>query len=73
MLSAVPLPDPKAARANKRIEMTGEIPSPLNAPPGCPFHTRCPYAVDGCKESMPELREIEKGRFVACHRIEEIG
>ncbi len=73
LISAVPVPDPVIARANKRIEMTGEIPSPLNAPPGCPFHTRCPYAVDGCKESMPELREIEKGRFVACHRIEEIG
>ena len=73
LISAVPVPDPIRARANQRIPMTGEIPSPLNAPSGCPFHTRCPYAKDSCKESMPELREIEKGRFVACHRIEEIG
>ncbi|MBQ6635151.1 MAG: ATP-binding cassette domain-containing protein [Lachnospiraceae bacterium] len=73
LISAVPVPDPVRARANQRIPMTGEIPSPLNAPSGCPFHTRCPYAKDSCKEGMPELREIEKGRFVACHRIEEIG
>lgn len=73
LISAVPVPDPIVARANQRIPMTGEIPSPLNAPPGCPFHTRCPYAKESCKESMPELREIEKGRFVACHRIEDIG
>ena len=73
LISAVPVPDPIVARANQRIAMTGEIPSPLNAPPGCPFHTRCPYAKESCKESMPELREIEKGRFVACHRIEDIG
>ena len=73
LISAVPVPDPIRARANQRIAMTGEIPSPLNAPSGCPFHTRCPYAKDSCKEGMPELREIEKGRFVACHRIEEIG
>ena len=73
LISAVPVPDPVAARANKRIPMTGEIPSPLNAPPGCPFNTRCPYATDACREAMPELREIEKGRFVACHRVEEIN
>ncbi|MDO4407634.1 MAG: ATP-binding cassette domain-containing protein [Eubacteriales bacterium] len=73
LISAVPVPDPVRARANQRIPMTGEIPSPLNAPSGCPFHTRCPYAKDSCKEGIPELREIEKGRFVACHRIEEIG
>ena len=73
LISSVPVPDPLAARANKRIPMTGEIPSPLNAPSGCPFHTRCPYAKEACKESKPELREIEKGRFVACHRIEDIG
>ena len=72
LISAVPVPDPIVARANKRIPMTGEIPSPLNAPSGCPFHTRCPYAADVCREAMPELREIETGRFVACHRVEEI-
>ncbi len=73
LISAVPVPDPKIAKANKRIELTGEIPSPLNAPSGCPFHTRCPYAVDACKEAMPEFTEVETGRFVACHRVKEIN
>ena len=73
LMSAVPVPDPKTARANKRVELSGEIPSPLNAPPGCPFHTRCPYASEVCKEAMPEFEEVEKGRFVACHRVREIN
>ena len=73
LISAVPVPDPKIAKANKRIELTGEIPSPLNAPSGCPFHTRCPYAVDACREAMPEFTEVETGRFVACHRVKEIN
>lgn len=73
LLSAVPVPDPKVARANKRIVLSGSIPSPLNAPSGCPFRTRCQYACDKCAESMPELKEISKGRFVACHRVEEIN
>ena len=73
LLSAVPIPDPKIARANKRIVLSGSIPSPLNAPSGCPFRTRCSYACDKCAESMPELKEISKGRFVACHRAEEIN
>jgi oligopeptide transport system ATP-binding protein len=73
LLSAVPVPDPKIARANKRIVLSGTIPSPLNAPSGCPFRTRCQYACDKCAESMPELKEISSGRFVACHRAEEIN
>lgn len=73
LISAVPVPDPKIAKANKRIELSGEIPSPLNAPSGCPFHTRCPYATDACRESMPEFTEVETGRFVACHRVKEIN
>ncbi len=73
LLSAVPLPDPKKARENKRIMLSGDIPSPLNAPSGCPFRTRCPYASESCGDSMPEFREVQSGHFVACHRLEEIG
>ncbi|MBQ6543107.1 MAG: ATP-binding cassette domain-containing protein [Clostridia bacterium] len=73
LLSAVPVPDPKAARANKRIVLSGDIPSPLNAPSGCPFRTRCAYACDRCAESMPEFKEVSPGHFVACHRADEIN
>ena len=73
LLSAVPIPDPKIARANKRIMLEGDIPSPLNAPSGCPFRTRCPYATEQCAAEMPEFREVEAGHFVACHRLEEIN
>lgn len=73
LLSSVPIPDPKIARANKRIVLSGDIPSPLNAPSGCPFRTRCPHATDMCAESMPEFKEVSKGHLVACHRTEEIN
>ncbi|MBO4337264.1 MAG: ATP-binding cassette domain-containing protein [Lachnospiraceae bacterium] len=73
LMSAVPVPDPEIAKANKRIALTGEIPSPLHAPSGCPFHTRCPYATDACKESMPELKDMGNGHLVACHRTAEIN
>ena len=73
LISAVPVPDPNIARANKRIVLTGDIPSPLNAPSGCPFRTRCRYACDKCAESMPEFKEVSSGHFVACHRTAEIN
>ncbi len=73
LLSAVPVPDPKAARANKRIVLTGDIPSPLNAPSGCPFRTRCIYATEQCAQSMPEFKEVSAGHFVACHRVDEVN
>ena len=67
LLSSVPVPDPKEARANKRIALSGDIPSPLNAPSGCPFRTRCQYATDKCVEEMPKLKEISSGHYAACH------
>lgn len=73
LLSAVPVPDPKIARANQRVVLTGDIPSPLNAPSGCPFRTRCRYATDKCAECMPEFKEVSTGHFVACHRLSEIN
>ena len=73
LLSAVPVPDPKIARANQRIALSGDIPSPLNAPSGCPFRTRCRYATDACAQSMPPFEEVAPGHFVACHRVKEIN
>ena len=73
LLSAVPVPDPKIARANKRIMLQGDIPSPLNAPSGCPFRTRCPHATEQCAAEMPEFKEVKPGHVVACHRTAEVN
>jgi len=73
LISAVPIPDPKIARANQRIALEGDIPSPLNAPSGCPFRTRCPYATEICSETMPEFKEVSNGHFVACHNLDKIN
>ena len=73
LMSAVPVPDPKIARENQRIVLSGDIPSPLNAPSGCPFRTRCPYASDVCAQSMPEFKDVGGGHFVACHNMDKIN
>jgi oligopeptide/dipeptide ABC transporter ATP-binding protein len=64
LLSAVP---GLHNRGGKRIMLTGDVPSPLNPPAGCRFHTRCPFATPLCAEKCPELREISKGHYCACH------
>jgi oligopeptide/dipeptide ABC transporter ATP-binding protein len=65
LLSAVPLPDPDAQR--KRIILTGDVPSPINPPKGCRFHTRCPYVMPRCRSEAPAFQEVKPGHFVACH------
>jgi len=65
LLSAVPLPDPTAPR--RRIILSGDVPSPINPPTGCRFHTRCPYAEARCRVEEPAMREVKPGHLVACH------
>jgi oligopeptide transport system ATP-binding protein len=67
LLSAVTIPDPFVEEKRKRTILKGEIPSPVNPPSGCRFHTRCPIAVAHCSEAVPEMRELRPGHFVACH------
>jgi oligopeptide transport system ATP-binding protein len=73
LLTAVPIPDPKRARQRNIEGLTGEIPSPINPPSGCPFRTRCPHAIALCAEERPPLEAVEGGRLVACHRWRELG
>jgi oligopeptide/dipeptide ABC transporter ATP-binding protein len=65
LLNAVPVPDPRVRREKRVVQ--GDVPSPLNPPPGCHFHTRCPYAEARCRVDVPLLREVEPGHQVACH------
>ena len=69
LLSAVPVPDPKAARQKERILLEGEIPSPMNPPSGCRFHTRCPHAMEICRQVVPAFREYRPGHFASCHLL----
>jgi len=66
LLSAVPVPDPDADRGG-RIILSGDVPSPIKPPSGCHFHTRCPYAMNRCRVEAPPFREVERGRWAACH------
>jgi len=70
LLSAVPVPDPVVEASRERVILEGDIPSPANPPPGCPFNTRCPVAKERCVTEVPEWRELEPGRWVACHFAE---
>jgi oligopeptide transport system ATP-binding protein len=67
LLSAVPVPDPLVEATRKRVILQGDIPSPANPPPGCPFNTRCPVAQPRCVEEVPEWRRLPSGQWVACH------
>ncbi len=71
LLSAVPTPDPHAQK--KRIILGGDVPSPINPPAGCRFHTRCPYAVERCRAEEPAMKEVRPGHFVACHLREGVA
>ena len=69
LISAVPVPDPEIEATRQRIVLEGDVPSPINPPQGCRFHTRCPYAIQACKEVVPPLAEIKPNHFAACIRI----
>ncbi len=69
LLSAVPIPNPVVDRQRKRILLTGDVPSPINPPPGCNFHPRCFMAMDICKEQVPEGKDVGNEHWVACHRV----
>ncbi|MBU5427786.1 ATP-binding cassette domain-containing protein [Tissierella pigra] len=67
LISAIPVADPSAEETRNRIKLEGEVPSPINPPPGCKFVKRCAYAKDICHKETPKLKEVEKDHFVACH------
>ncbi|HIY00630.1 MAG TPA: ATP-binding cassette domain-containing protein [Candidatus Blautia faecipullorum] len=73
LLSAIPITDYYKEKQRKRIILQGEVPSPLHAPSGCPFHPRCRYATEECRRILPELKDMGAGHMVACHNVEKIA
>jgi len=69
LISAVPVPDPEIEASRRRIVLEGDVPSPINPPAGCRFHTRCPYVIDACRDIVPQLVQIKPNHFAACIRI----
>ena len=71
LMSAVPIPDPEVTRSRERLILEGDIPSPINPPSGCKFHTRCPFATERCSQETPVFKEYSSGHFAACHLLEK--
>jgi peptide/nickel transport system ATP-binding protein len=72
LLSAVPVADPREQRSRRRVSLSGDVPDASNPPPGCPFHTRCRYVTDVCRNKVPSLRDVAGGTQVACHLTKEL-